>query len=31
MYTVKTEEEAGSQGTRGVIHVINGTPNVPVP
>ena len=31
LYTVKTEEEAGSQATRGVIHVINGTPNVPVP
>ena len=28
---MKTEEEAGSQGTRGVIHVINGTTNVPVP
>ena len=31
LYTVKTEEEAGSQGTRGVVHVINGTPNIPLP
>ena len=31
LFTVKREEEAGSQGTHGVIHVINGRPNVPIP